>query len=247
MKGSLMMEGFTASFFLHGQSVSLFIIQVAEWFEKRSLLPLSFSPSTQTLTFDTNGAMQRRGKGHLLDLRCFLEKQEKLCEYCECLLNLSHSCHWPILTTTTGSDFCHFGGHYSATRTMIRIYTRLRLYGLRIDGLFGYISVIWSLENVFLIWNFRNMVILDIWSVFAGPHVDHISGTECTSFGWSWSSKACKRPPAFHSGHGFQRCATLKHHNSWQPLFRTLERRRVWVCVSNKLAIGVERERHVRV
>ena len=50
------------------RSVKLFIIQVVEWLEKRRS-PLSLSPPTQTLTFDTNGAMQRKGKGHLSVLR----------------------------------------------------------------------------------------------------------------------------------------------------------------------------------
>ena len=56
--------------------------------------------------------------------------------------------------------------------------TRFRLYGLRIHGLFDFISVIWSLENVFPCMKFRNMVISAIWSILAGPDVDHISGTE---------------------------------------------------------------------
>ena len=39
------------------------------------------------------------------------------------------------------------------------IYTGLRLYGLRIYGLFGFISVIWTMVNQILVLNF-----LDIWS-----------------------------------------------------------------------------------
>ena len=33
-----------------------------------------------------------------------------------------------------------------------------------------------------LIWNFGNIFISAIWSIFYGPNVDHITGTECISF-----------------------------------------------------------------
>ena len=44
-------------------------------------------------------------------------------------------------------------------------YTGFRLYGLRIYGLFGYISVIWSMVNHILVLNFS-----DIWSTSPGQN-----------------------------------------------------------------------------
>ena len=70
-------------------------------------------------------------------------------------------------------------------------YTGSRLYGLRIYGLFGFISVIWSMVNQILVLNFS-----DIWSfrlygqLYQDKTVDHISETRCSNFpGNSWSSK----------------------------------------------------------
>ena len=59
-------------------------------------------------------------------------------------------------------------------------YTVFRLYDLRIYGLFGFISVIWSMVNPILVLNF-----LDIWSfrlygqLYQDKTVDHISETRC--------------------------------------------------------------------
>jgi len=62
-------------------------------------------------------------------------------------------------------------------------YTGFRLlYGLRIYGLFGFISVIWSMVNQILELNFS-----DIWSfrlygqLYQDKTVDHISETRCSS------------------------------------------------------------------
>ena len=60
-------------------------------------------------------------------------------------------------------------------------YTGFRLYGLPIYGLFGFISVIWSMVNQILVLNFS-----DIWSfrlygqLYQDKTVDHISETRCT-------------------------------------------------------------------
>ena len=58
------------------------------------------------------------------------------------------------------------------------MYTVFRLYGLRIYGLFGFISVIWSMVNQVLVVNFS-----DTWSfrlygqLYQDKTVDHISET----------------------------------------------------------------------
>ena len=60
-------------------------------------------------------------------------------------------------------------------------YTGFRLYGLRIYGLFGFISVIWSMVNHILVLIFSN-----IWSfwlygqIYQDKTVDHTSETRCT-------------------------------------------------------------------
>ena len=60
-------------------------------------------------------------------------------------------------------------------------YTGFRLYGLWIYGLFGFISVIWSMVNQILVVNFS-----DIWSfwlygqLYQDKTVDHISESRCT-------------------------------------------------------------------
>ena len=64
--------------------------------------------------------------------------------------------------------------------------TGFRLCGLRIYGLLGFISVIWSMVNQILVVNFS-----DIWSfrlygqLYQDKTVDHISETRCT-FSLSW-------------------------------------------------------------
>ena len=72
-------------------------------------------------------------------------------------------------------------------------YTGFRLYGIRIYGLFGFISVIWSMVNQILV-----LIFLDIWSfrlygqLYQDTTVDIISETWCTMFFLIFSDSSSK-------------------------------------------------------
>ena len=62
----------------------------------------------------------------------------------------------------------------------IIMYTGFRLYGFRIYGLFGFISVIWSMVNQMLVLNFADIYSFRLYGqLYQDKTEDHISETWC--------------------------------------------------------------------
>ena len=68
-------------------------------------------------------------------------------------------------------------------RTEVLKYTGFRLYGLRIYGLSGFISLIWSMVNQILVLNFSDIWTFQLYGqLYQDKMVYHISETRCITF-----------------------------------------------------------------